>query len=176
MTRCSYKDFEINFTPDTQFFDNYPCSVCTSPKPCTLSENPETKAGRLILHHRSSLFIISCPNREKREGISFFRSILNNQISNYLRCKKPLLKIMRLPYASSAPEGAGACAMPSYYLCQGGEDMSTGNTTLSQPGDATAAGAEAYAEDLKERSFNSLLGFQQSTIIFSAGMMLTKSV
>ena len=46
------------------------------------------------------------------------------------------------PYASPAPEGAGAYAMPPYYLCRS-TDMSTGNTTLSQPGDATAAGAKA---------------------------------
>jgi hypothetical protein len=38
--------------------------------------------------------------------------------------------------------------------------MSTGNTTLSQPGNATAAGAKArIAVDLKERSYKSHSGF-----------------
>jgi hypothetical protein len=50
---------------------------------------------------------------------------------------------MRPPYASPAPKGAGAYAMPLYFLCQG-VDISTGNTTLSQPGDATSVrGAKA---------------------------------
>jgi hypothetical protein len=41
--------------------------------------------------------------------------------------------------------------------------MSTGNTTLLQTGGAKAAGAKArIAGDLKERSYNFLLGFQQS--------------
>ena len=38
-----------------------------------------------------------------------------DQIRRYLLWRKPILKIMRPLYASPAPGGAGAHAMPPYY-------------------------------------------------------------
>jgi hypothetical protein len=67
---------------------------------------------------------------------------------------------MRPPHANPAPEGAGAYAMPPYYLWRSA-DMSTGNTTLSRTGGChKRAGAKArIAGDLKERSYKSHSGF-----------------
>jgi hypothetical protein len=81
-----------------------------------------------------------------------------------LLCRKPVFKLVQPPlFAPPFPEGGwGACEMIPYYLCMR-DCLSTGNTTLSHMGNATATGAKAkIAVALKEALIQSAHGFLQS--------------